>query len=1174
MQERIRRAIVHAMAAVVGAAAMTAGGQGLPATQISAGDNHTLALREDGTVLAWGSDRYGQLGLGRTVIQTTPSRVNGVSTRAAANSLAAGDSHFVSLQSDGSVWAWGSNRNGQLGDGSTADSPTPIRVRGLPSNITAVAAGGDHSMALTSDGNIWVWGNNTFGELGDGTTTQRRSPVQVPGFTNAASIAVGYFHAAAIKRDGTLWTWGNNQFGELGDGTTTERHSPVQVASLGNTNSSVDAGDYHTLVIRNDTTVWAFGFNNAAQLGDGTQVNRSTPVQVTGLHAISISAGGSSGTSPGVHGSAAIATDGTLWVWGAPYNSTTGGFVPRQITGLTGGVEVSVGVVHLLVRRNDGSVWSMGSNSASQLGYSTSSPVFNPPAPVPGLSGAAGIAAAGQASAASLADGSTYAWGSNSDGQIGSPTVLSRPVPTVIPGLSNVIQISAGGTGRLYQTHSVALKRDGTVWAWGSNNFGQLATPGGTLFSSVPAQVPGIDNVAKIAAGGTFTLALKSDGTVWFWGNGNLGAGATSTPNATGPAQIVGLSNIQEIRAGKTFAFAMRSTDGTWLAWGDDRYGQLAVAASDTCIDTDASVVPCVKTPAAVPALAGFREISGGMRHAVGWKNDRVLWAWGDNTFGELGDGTFTSRSTPAPVPGFGPVVGALAAGNDIDPGAYTIAGLPDGSVWTWGANKFGQLGDGTRADRATPTQVLNLGTLANGAAGNRHMDIILADGSVVAWGANYYGQLGDGTFTIRTRPAMVIRENGSGDISTNNWYLDLAPSVSKIVPPDRIPPFLATASGDATTAIVNIDALVKFRAADVGKRIHVFAIAPTTLLKRGAGAKDGGSCALAQVTPGGTLQAASASTLTPTTVGVTTSQGQAVTIIGNTPSANVAGATFCVGTGSSGSDSTSTGNNQCVATVPGDTTCFPSSLAANTPDGLSGLWWKSNESGWGIHLTQRNNIVFAAWYTYDASGNPKWYVSTCTMPSGTTGTAGTCNGTVYEVSGPTFFGTPFNSSAATPLANGTLQIAFQNAGNALMTYSGVAGQSRTNVPITRQPLAAGTTQPAVNYTDIWWAGANESGWGMAVTQQFSTVFLAWYVYDGSGKPTWYVATCTLNGTACAGSVLRTTGPSFGPTFDPGQVQVSTAGTITVNFTDGNNATLNYSVGGVNGSKTITRQLF
>ncbi len=248
------------------------------------------------------------------------------------------------------------------------------------------------------------------------------------------------------------------------------------------------------------------------------------------------------------------------------------------------------------------------------------------------------------------------------------------------------------------------------------------------------------------------------------------------------------------------------------------------------------------------------------------------------------------------------------------------------------------------------------------------------------------------------------------------------------------------------------------------------------------------------------------------------------------------------------------------------------STPTANTPGGLSGIWWNAGESGWGVHFTQRKNIIFAAWYTYDNSGNPKWYVSTCAMPTGVTGTAGTCNGTIFEVNGPTFFGTAFNPSLVNVVNAGTLQVVFQDAGSASMSYAGVGGQTRT-VAITRQPLATGTTPPTLNYTDLWWNPA-ESGWGIAITQQFATVFIAWYVYDDSAKPTWYVATCTLNGTSCTGDVLRTTGPRFGPAFDPTQVHVFTAGTMTVNFSDPNNGVLSYTVNGVSASKVITRELF
>ena len=250
-----------------------------------------------------------------------------------------------------------------------------------------------------------------------------------------------------------------------------------------------------------------------------------------------------------------------------------------------------------------------------------------------------------------------------------------------------------------------------------------------------------------------------------------------------------------------------------------------------------------------------------------------------------------------------------------------------------------------------------------------------------------------------------------------------------------------------------------------------------------------------------------------------------------------------------------------------------PPPVTANTPGPLSGLFYNAQESGWGVHFTQRGSNVFAAWYTYDAAGNPKWYVATCAMAGGATGTTGSCSGQLFQVTGPHFFGVPFNASLVNATAAGTLQVTWSSANAASMTYTAVAGQTRT-VAIVRQPLATGSV-PDVDYTDIWWGGSSESGWGIAITQQASTIFVAWYVYDNNGNPTWYVGLCTLSGTTCVGDALATHGPPFGPTFNPTLVTVlPSVGTIALNFTDANNGVLNYTINGVPGSKLITRQLF
>ncbi len=240
----------------------------------------------------------------------------------------------------------------------------------------------------------------------------------------------------------------------------------------------------------------------------------------------------------------------------------------------------------------------------------------------------------------------------------------------------------------------------------------------------------------------------------------------------------------------------------------------------------------------------------------------------------------------------------------------------------------------------------------------------------------------------------------------------------------------------------------------------------------------------------------------------------------------------------------------------------------AHTPGVLSGQWWNHNESGWGIHLTERGNTIFAAWYTYDAGGNPKWYVSTCTKSSGLA-----CAGSVLQVTGPRFFGVPFNPSAVSATPAGNLAINFTGIDSGTFAYS-VNGVSR-QVAIERQVLQASGASPATNYTDLWWGGASESGWGLAITHQFTTMFLAWYVYGDTGEPVWYVATIA-NATATGGSgtLFRTTGPPFSTSFNPGAVQSFAVGSVTLSFTDGDNGTLSYTVNNATGQKTITRQLF
>jgi len=307
---------------------------------VSSGGAHTLALKNDGTVWAWGYNVYSSLGIGTPGgDRDAPMQVAGISGIIA---ISAGGYHSLALKSDGTVWSWGSNFAGEIGDGTISTRATPVQVTGI-SGIVAISAGSIHSMALKSDGTLYAWGFNADGRIGDGTTTNRFSPVVV-GISNVTKIAAGGWHSLAVKSDGTVWSWGKNADGQLGDGTTTEQHTPVQIPGLSGI-SLLRAGEFHSLALKTDGTLWAWGKNGSGQLGDGTTVSKSSPVQVTGI------SGGINAIACGMEHSLALKNDGTLWGWGANSSSqlsdgtTADKTTPVQVTGLCAALVAGIGNV-------------------------------------------------------------------------------------------------------------------------------------------------------------------------------------------------------------------------------------------------------------------------------------------------------------------------------------------------------------------------------------------------------------------------------------------------------------------------------------------------------------------------------------------------------------------------------------------------------------------------------------------------------------------------------------------------------------------------------------------------------------------------------------------------------------------------------------------------------------
>jgi alpha-tubulin suppressor-like RCC1 family protein len=248
---------------------------------LSAGWQHVIAVKTDGTVWSWGEGSYGQMGNNTTEgINMVPVQVPGLT---GVSAVAAGDHYSVALKSDGTVWAWGQNNNGQLGNGTTTTARTPVQVPGL-SGVVQIAAGSSHTLAMKSDGTVWAWGNGNAGRLGNGSVESSSVPVKTLLSGACSQIAAGGLHSIALKEDGSAWSWGNNSDGQLGDGTFNHKLVPAQV-DVG-TATSIGAGRYHSIALKSDGTVWTFGRNSNSQLGDGTMIDSSTPLQVNGLNLI------------------------------------------------------------------------------------------------------------------------------------------------------------------------------------------------------------------------------------------------------------------------------------------------------------------------------------------------------------------------------------------------------------------------------------------------------------------------------------------------------------------------------------------------------------------------------------------------------------------------------------------------------------------------------------------------------------------------------------------------------------------------------------------------------------------------------------------------------------------------------------------------------------------------
>ncbi|MEO6832630.1 MAG: T9SS type A sorting domain-containing protein [Chitinophagaceae bacterium] len=358
----------------------------------------------------------------------------GTNAQAIGSGNSSGDSYFL-CNTPGTPKVCGYNSQGELGDGTTANKSTPVSVSGL-TGITAMSGGQMHTLFLKNDSTVWSCGGNNHDQLGDGTGTDRHTPVKVSGLTGIISIAAGGLHSLFLKSDGSAWACGSNINGQLGDGTTAGKSIAVKVLS---DITAIAAGNTYSLFLKNDGSVWGCGMNAFGQLCKGVPTGYwvNIPVQVTGLsNIVAIAAG--------LSHSIFLKGDGTVWACGANTSGQLGNGTTIsndtlvQVSGLSGITAIAAGSGHSLFLKNDGSVWACGDNTYGELGDGTTIE-RNTPIQVSGLSGITAIAAGGVAFSLFLkSDGSFWACGRNNNGQLGDGTIIDRLIPVEVAPCSNV----------------------------------------------------------------------------------------------------------------------------------------------------------------------------------------------------------------------------------------------------------------------------------------------------------------------------------------------------------------------------------------------------------------------------------------------------------------------------------------------------------------------------------------------------------------------------------------------------------------------------------------------------------------------------------------------------------------------------------------------------------------
>jgi alpha-tubulin suppressor-like RCC1 family protein len=644
------------------------------------------------------------------------------------------------------VWTWGYNGYGMNGQ-NTLGGPINEQLTLIATSATIVPSQGGYSNAgyIKSNGTLWMWGSGSDGELGLNNTESRSSPSQVGALTNWNQLAIGFFYALARKTDGTIWSWGRDDYGQLGINSQYINYSsPVQIGTL-TTWTHVAASQSSSYAIKGGA-LWVWGANFFGQLGKNTIIDYSAPTQVGALTTWSKISVGSNFT-------AGITTAGALWMWGYNVfgqlgsNTTIDRSSPVQVTG--GGVWLSVALSRLgtAAVKSGGTLWQWG----EAFGLVPANSAFSTPTQIGADTNWASVYSSSDYNAyvAIKTNGTAWTWGANiptittpydpySD-NFGDTTIRSSP--TQIGSATNWAE------AYLVQNAIILKDTSNNLYSVGFNDFGQLGTSK-ILYNTTTSPVNiGSAKYADGACSQSNALFIKkTDRTLWESGARfyPITGGLYATPGTlySSPVQIGLSSNWKKVFPSCGSNYALTTTKDLY-AWGDNTYGQLGINGGGQYVSNPTQISG---------TWEDLTQSNVNCEHSLAYKFSPIsgIYAWGRNTYGQVGVNNTISYSSPVLVGNITSQPKKLAANT------YNSAFVSAlGELYTWGYNLQGQLGVNNRINSSNPVQVA--GALYNDVSiGENFMTAVRTNGTLWAWGNNLFGQLGQNNTTRRSSPVQI----------------------------------------------------------------------------------------------------------------------------------------------------------------------------------------------------------------------------------------------------------------------------------------------------------------------------------------------------------------------------------------------------------------------------------